>query len=231
MSEPTETEMKFLTYYDFHIYILEEPQHCNLFIESGYIDRYTPPKNTKERYLDSTNFSYFFPQPVIVLSEGRHLKAGGDRETALIGMCMIHLGQTFIRRLKRGGGLPSWAEAGMAHYFEGEFNSYMTVSVVEYPHYEPFVDKWIDGWETFPRWMEKLSNPAVLNSLPSIAQMERAPGGGAQGRCPGEVLEHRGLPREDPAQTVSSTSPARRRSSSGASGSRSTTPSSRCSRT
>ena len=175
LAEPTPKEMEFLTHYDYHIYILEEPQHCNMFIESGYIDRYTPPKNTKERYLDSTNFSYFFPMPVIVLSEGRHLKSGGDRETALIGMTMIHLGQTFIRRLKRGGGLPSWAEAGMAHYFEGEFNSYSTVSVVEYPHYEPYVDKWIDGWETFPRWHEKLADPTVLAGLPSLTAMNEIP--------------------------------------------------------
>ena len=175
LCEPDEKERKFLDYYKTHIYVLDQPGHVTMFIESGYIDRYTPPKNTRERYLDATNFSYYFPQPLIVLSEGRHLKSGGDRETALTGMTLIHLGQMFIRRIKRGAGLPGWAEAGMGHYFEGEFNQQLTVSVIEYPHYEPYVDKWIDGWETFPLWYENLNDPGTLQGLPSLRQLMETP--------------------------------------------------------
>jgi len=175
LAKPDEKEEKFLSYYPYHIYILDSPAHCNKFIESGFIDRYTPPKDTKERYLDCTNFSYFFPQPFMVIAEGRHLASGGDRETALTGMVMIHLGQTFIRRLRRGGAVASWIEAGFAHYFEGEFNHYATVSVVQYPHYEPYVDKWIDGWETFPRWYEKLSDPATQSRLLTVKELTDTP--------------------------------------------------------
>jgi len=175
IAQPDEKELKFFEQNKFHIYILEDSSQIRQFIESGYIDRYYPPKDTGDRYLETTNFSYFFPLPLIVLSEGRHLVAGGNRETALTGMAMIHVGQVFIRRLKRGGKLPGWAEGGIAHYVEGEFNQYLTVSVVDYPFYEPHVDKWIDGWETFSKWQEKLDDPRVRSALPRLRDLMETP--------------------------------------------------------
>ena len=175
LSEPDSVERPFFEKYQFFVYILDEPRHLNQFIESGYIDRYKPPKNSTERYLDSTNFSYYFPIPLIVLSEGRHLQAGGNRETALKGMNLIHLGQVLLRRLKRGGRPPSWAEAGVAHYVEGLFNEECTVSIVEYDFYEPYVDKWIEGWETFKKWRKKLADPSQRSRMLSIRKLNDTP--------------------------------------------------------
>lgn len=173
--KPSPKEQEFLDYYKVHIYVLNEPQQIETFINSGFIDRYKPPKNTKERYLESTNFAYYFPIPVIVLSEGRHLKAGGSRETALIGMVTCHLGQLLVRRIKRGGGLPGWAEAGMGHHMEGILNEYLTISVIEYPFYEPAVDKWIDGWEDYSLWSQKLADPGQRQRLLSLRQLMEVP--------------------------------------------------------
>jgi hypothetical protein len=171
LCEPTPKEREFLDYYKLTIYLLNESSQLNTFIESDYIGRYKPPKNTRERYLGTTNFAYYFPIPLIVLTEGRHLKAGGDRETALIGMVTVHLGQTFLRRIKRGGALPGWAEAGIGHHFEGRLNEHATISVVEFPWFEPYVEKWIDEWETFARWNSKLLDPNIRNGLPSLREL------------------------------------------------------------
>lgn len=181
LAKPDATEMKFMDpaksiYSRIYIYVHGAPGDVTKFIESGFIDRHYVPPTVKEFHLESDNFAVYFPVPMIVLSEGRHLKSSDSRDVNQAGMALVHLGQILVRRLKRGGGLPGWAEAGMGHWAEGEFNGYATLSIVEYPHYEPFVDKWsVDGWENFPRWKDKLSDAAEVARITSLSVLMEKP--------------------------------------------------------
>ncbi len=181
MAKPDEKELRFMdpaqnVLSRIYIYVHDSPGSVTQFIESGYIKRHYVPLTVLEDQKDADNFSVYFPIPLIVLSEGRHLKSSDSRDLNQAGMALAHLGQILIRRLKRGGGLCGWAEAGMGHWAEGEWNGYATLSIIEYPHYEPYVDKWTpDGWENFPRWKENLSNPAEVSKLPSLSDMMEKP--------------------------------------------------------
>ena len=181
LAKPDEKELKFMDpaqslYSRIYVYVHDSPGSVTQFIESGYIRRHYVPLTVLEDQKDADNFSVYFPIPLIVLSEGRHLKSSESRDMNQAGMALVHLGQILIRRLKRGGGLCGWAEAGMGHWAEGEFNGYATLSIVEYPHYEPFVDKWSqDGWESFPRWKDNLTNPAEAGRLPSLSDLMEKP--------------------------------------------------------
>ncbi len=181
LAKPDATELKFMDpakslYSRIYIYVHEAPGDVTKFIESGYIKRHYVSQETKDNHRDSDNFAVYFPIPMIVLCEGRHLKSTDSRELNQTGMALVHLGQVLLRRLKRGGGLPGWAECGMGHWAEGEFNGYATLSIIEYPHYEPFIDKWTpDGWENFPRWKDNLADPATVASLPSLTELMEKP--------------------------------------------------------
>ncbi len=181
LAQPDEKELKFMdpvksTLSRIYVYVHEAPGDVVKFIESGYIDRHYVSKETLENHKDSDNFAVYFPIPMIVLSEGRHLKASDSRDLSQTGMSMVHLGQILVRRLKRGGGLPGWAECGMGHWAEGEFNGFSTLSIVEYPHYEPAVDKWSpDGWETLPRWRDNLADAAIVGKLTRLADLMEKP--------------------------------------------------------
>ncbi len=181
LAQPDATEMKFMdpaksAYSRIYVYVHAAPGDVTKFIESGFIDRHWVPPSVKEDHLESDNFAVYFPVPFIVLSEGRHLKSSESRDINQSGMALVHLGQILVRRLKRGGGLPGWAEAGMGHWAEGEFNGYATLSIVEYPHYEPFVDKWsVEGWENFPRWKDKLSDAGEVARITSLSVLMEKP--------------------------------------------------------
>jgi len=181
LAQPDELELKFIdpekhTFSRIYVYVHESPTDVAKFIESGYVKRHYMPKETQENHRDAPNFAVYFPIPLIVLSEGRHLRASNSRDVSQTGMLLVHLGQVLVRRLKRGGGLPAFAECGMGHWAEGEFNGFSTLSIIEYPHFEPFVDKWSpEGWETIPRWRENLANPGAVAKLPSLASMLEKP--------------------------------------------------------
>ncbi|MBM4014225.1 MAG: hypothetical protein FJ293_04575 [Planctomycetes bacterium] len=181
LAEPDEKEIKFMdpaksAYSRIYLYVHAAPGDVTKFIESGFIDRHYVPPSVKEDHIESDNFSVYFPVPFIVLSEGRHLKSSESRDVNQAGMALVHLGQILVRRLKRGGGLPGWAEAGMGHWAEGEFNGYSTLSIVEYPHYEPFVDKWsVEGWENFPRWKDKLSDAGEIARVTPLSVLMEKP--------------------------------------------------------
>lgn len=168
--KPDPIEDRMLWYYPTAIYILEDIDECDLFIDSGYIKRYDPPTKVLGRYAHSTNFSLYFPQPLVVLSKGRHLVGSQDKMTSQIGFMTHHVGHILIRRFKCGGPVPPWIETGVAHYYEGLTNFSQTVSVCEYEGFED-VQKWTDGWGNFMEWRKKLTDASTHNSLPTVQEM------------------------------------------------------------
>jgi len=168
--KPIPVESRIMLYYPIPIYILEDIDACALYIDSGYIKRYNPPKEELERYAPKTNFSIYFPRPLVVLSEGRHLVGADDRHTSQIGFMSHHLGHILIRRFKRGGKVPGWVETGIAHYYEGMTNFHYTLSVCEYRGYED-VEKWTSGWGNFKVWQKKLIDAKNHATLPTVKQL------------------------------------------------------------
>ncbi|MEW6744342.1 MAG: hypothetical protein AB1486_16430 [Planctomycetota bacterium] len=172
--KPDEVERKFLDYDPINIYVLDNFQILTQWIESGYYRRYNPPKDTIQRYKEGTNFAYFFPHPVIVVAKGRHLVGGGDTRTSLLGFISHHVGHVLLRRFKRGGSVPGWIEAGIAHYYEGREVGYRTVSVCEYTGFDHIV-KWVDKLGTFKEWFDALARMEVAQSLPTLADLMDRP--------------------------------------------------------
>ncbi len=168
--KPDAIEDRMIWYYPTAIYILENIDECDLFIDSGYIKRYDPPTKVLGRYAHSTNFSLYFPQPLVVLSKGRHLVGSQDKMTSQIGFMTHHVGHILIRRFKCGGPVPPWIETGLAHYYEGLTNFSQTISVCEYEGFED-VQKWTDGWGNFMEWRKKLVDPSTHVSLPTVREM------------------------------------------------------------
>jgi len=166
---PDPVEDRMISYYPVPIYILDDVDACDLFIDSGYIKRYNPPA-VLDRYAHSTNFSIYFPRPLIVLTMGRHLVGSEDKLTAQIGFMSHHVGHILIRRFKCGGSVPGWIETGFAHYYEGLTNFHQTISVCEYKGYEEIV-KWTAKWENFHQWRKQLINPATHGNLPTIREL------------------------------------------------------------
>jgi|GEM_PF-1631455 len=167
--EPDPIEARMLSYYPVPIYILDDVDACDLFIDSGYIRRYNPP-GVLDRYAHSTNFSIYFPRPLIVLSEGRHLVGHQDATVAQIGFMSHHIGHILIRRFKCGGPIPGWLEAGIAHYYEGLTNFHQTTSVCEYEGFED-VEKWTDKWSNFLQWRKNLIDSSTHDSLPDVQDL------------------------------------------------------------
>lgn len=165
--EPNETEQRMMTYYPVPIYILPDLETSDHFVKSGYIKRYNPPKQDMERYRPQTNFSIYFPRPLVVLTEGRHLSGAQDRMTSQIGYMTHHVGHVLIRRFKRGGKVPGWVETGTAHYYEGLSNFYQTLSVCEFRGFENTL-KWIHGWSNFLEWKKGLSEARNHRVLPTV---------------------------------------------------------------
>jgi hypothetical protein len=103
----------------------------------------------------------------VVLTEGRHLVGGDDKMTSQIGYMAHHVGHILIRRFKRGGKVPGWIEAGVAHYYEGMTNYFQTVSVCEYRGFEE-VEKWTMGYGNFKEWRKKLADKGNHDRLPTV---------------------------------------------------------------
>jgi hypothetical protein len=164
--EPDEVEMKMLTFYPIPVYILENIGTSEKFVRSGYIKRYTPPLMDLDEYEPETNFSLYFPRPLIVLTEGGHL-VGEDLQASQIGYLTHHVGHVLIRRFKRGGPVPGWIETGVAHYYEGLTNYHQTLSVCNFPGHLPGL-KWEKGWLNFVDWKKKLINPDFHDKLPPL---------------------------------------------------------------
>ncbi len=167
--KPDPIEARMLSYYPIPIYILKDVETCDLFLDSGYIRRYNPPK-VRDRYAHSTNFSIFFPRPLVVLSEGRHLVGAQNTMSSQIGFMAHHVGHILIRRFKCGGPVPGWIETGVAHYYEGLTNFHQTVSVCEFKGYED-VEKWTDKWGHFLQWRKNIINPANHGELPEVRDL------------------------------------------------------------
>ena len=167
---PDETEFRMMTYYPIPVYILQDLDESDLFVKSKYIKRYNPPKEDMERYRPKTNFSIYFPRPLVALTEGRHLVGGEDKLTSQVGYMSHHVGHILIRRFKRGGKVPGWIETGLAHYYEGLTNFHQTLSVCEYRDYED-VEKWIMGYGGFMEWKKQLTNPETHKTLPTVRDL------------------------------------------------------------
>lgn len=172
MFQPTEKEQYIMGFYPVAVYVMPDPNLVTKFVEEGgYMKQlYNPPKGINERYLDASSFPVFFPRPLIVTSQGRHLKGGGSRLTSLIGFLTHYNGNLMIRRMRRGGAMPGWVEAGISHYYEGMMNGYRTLSITEYVGYE-HVEKWDMNLQTFPQWYKKMTDPAFRQSLPKLAEI------------------------------------------------------------
>jgi hypothetical protein len=169
--EPDPTEHRMIAYYPIPVYILNDIDDCVTFVESGYIKRYNPPKEDVESRRPETNFSIYFPRPLVVLSEGKHLVGADDRLTSQIGFMAHHIGHILIRRFKRGGKVPGWVEAGVAHYYEGLTNFHQTVSVCEFRGFEE-IQKWIDEWGNFMQWKKKMVEKENLGPpLPTLTEL------------------------------------------------------------
>lgn len=168
--KPNEKELEIMLYYPIPIYILPDMKSCVTFMESDYIKRYNPPKDEKNRYAPNTNFSIYFPRPLVVLSEGKHLVGADSKNTSQIGYMSHHVGHILIRRFKRGGKVPGWVETGVAHYYEGLTNFYQTISICEYRDYEDAV-KWKKNWGNFMEWKKKLVDSTFHSKLPTVKEL------------------------------------------------------------
>jgi len=170
--QPNETETYIMGFYPIPIYVLPDPNVVTKFVEpEGYmIQLYNPPKGINERYVDADSFPVFFPRPLIVTSEGRHLKGGGSRFTSLVGFISHYTGNLLVRRFKRGGKVPGWVETGLSHYYEGMLNGYRTLSITEYVGYE-HIEKWDILLQTFPQWYQQMADSDFRRSLPSLASI------------------------------------------------------------
>lgn len=170
--KPDEKEARFIDFYPIAIYVLPEVALVGKFVEpDGYMKKlYNPPIDIESRYVDANSFPLFFPRPLIVTSEGRHLKGGESRMDSLNGFITHYLGNVLVRRFKRGGTLPGWVEAGLAHYYEGMMNGYRTVSITEYVGYEQ-IEKWDMALQNFPQWYQKVSDPDFRRTLPALAEI------------------------------------------------------------
>jgi len=164
---PDPTERKIISYYPIPIYILEDIEESILFVKSGYIKRYNPPKKDESQYRPEHNFSIYFPRPLVVMTQGAHLVGSKDPSVSQIGFMAHHIGHILIRRFKRGGKLPGWIESGVAHYYEGLTNFYQTLSICDYKGFES-VKKWTPGWGNFLEWRKMLREKKNHDRLPSI---------------------------------------------------------------
>lgn len=168
--KPDEIELKIMSYYPIPIYIFDDIDDVVTFVDSKYVLRYNPPKGKTEKYRNHSNFSIYFPRPLVVLTYGRHLVGHEDKTTSQIGFMSHHIGHILIRRFKRGGKVPGWVEAGVAHYYEGLTNYHQTVSVCEYIGFED-VEKWIQGWGNFMEWKKQITRASTHDQLPSVKDL------------------------------------------------------------
>ncbi len=170
--KPDETEAYIMDFYPIAIYVLPEVALVGKFVEpDGYMKKlYNPPIDIESRYVDANSFPLFFPRPLIVTSEGRHLKGGESRIDSLHGFIAHYLGNVLVRRFKRGGALPGWVEAGVAHYYEGLMNGYRTLSITEYVGYEQ-IEKWDITLQNFLQWYKKVADPDFRRTLPALAEI------------------------------------------------------------
>lgn len=174
--QPDAVEENVMEFYPIAVYVLPGSDLVLKFIEpNGYMERlYNPPKGITERYLDATSFPIFFPRPLIVTSEGRHLKGSDSRKTSLFGFLSQFTGNVLVRRFKRGGKVPGWVEAGLSSYYEARLNGYQTLTLTEYTGYE-HVQVWEMGFQNFPEWYEKASKPEIRAKLPTYAGLQGRP--------------------------------------------------------
>ncbi|MFG0320137.1 MAG: hypothetical protein ACF8XB_22890 [Planctomycetota bacterium JB042] len=165
--EPDEIEANIMDFYPIAVYVFPDPNYITTFVQpDGYMETlYNPPRGVNERYVDAHSFPIFFPRPLIVASEGRHLKSGGSRMVSLLGFLSHYAGNMYVRRFKRGGKIPGWVESGLSHYYEGLLNGYRTLSVTEYVGYE-HVDKWGDKLGNFKQWYERMADAQFRSTLP-----------------------------------------------------------------
>jgi hypothetical protein len=167
--EPDERERKSILRYPIPVYILEDLETCERFVKSVYIERYDPPEKDLARYKPETNFSLYFPEPLIVLTEGEHL-INDDPSVSQAGFLAHHLGHLLIRRFKRAGKVPGWIESGMAHYYEGLVNDYQTLSICGFDEVGG-VYRWNKGWENFLRWKRNLVGGEYMKELPTVQEL------------------------------------------------------------
>jgi hypothetical protein len=170
--EPTAVETKIMEYFPTAVYVLPSVDLVAKFVEpGGYMERiYNPPKGIAGRYASGESFEIFFPRPLIVCSEGRHLATGGSRLTSLRGFLSLYYGNMLIRRFKRGGSVPGWIETGMAHFYEARQNEYSTLSIIEFTDFE-HVQKWAVGLTNFKEWYGMMAKPEFRAKLPSFESL------------------------------------------------------------
>lgn len=168
--EPDETEARMIWYWPIPVYVLDDTEASEKFMLSGYVKRYRPPKFEEEGYVAPTNFSLYFPKPLVVLTMGRHLKGADDRIASQIGFMSHHVGHVLIRRFKRGGKVPGWVEAGVAHYYEGLTNFHQTVSICSFNGHEEVI-KWKEGWNNFMEWKKKLIDDTNHPRIPYVSHL------------------------------------------------------------
>jgi len=164
---PDDIEANIMDFYPIAVYVFPDANTIPTFCEpDGYMKRlYNPPRGIEGRYVDAHSFPIFFPRPLIVASEGRHLKGGGSRMTSLIGFLSHYAGNMYVRRFKRGGKVPGWVESGMSHYYEGMLNGYRTLSITEYTGFE-HIEKWDIKLQDFKDWYGNMSKPEFRASMP-----------------------------------------------------------------
>lgn len=164
---PDELERRIMEHYPIAVYVLPNSTLIPAFIApGGYMDQlYNPPKGVNERYADTTSFAIFFPRPLIVACQGRHLLK--NKTQSLIGYIGNWTGNVLVRRFKRNGPVPGWVEAGMGHYYEARLNGYSTITFIEFLGYE-HIEKINNDLLTFKDWYEKMAKPEFRAGLPSL---------------------------------------------------------------
>ncbi len=173
---PNEGEEYIIGFFPIAVYVMPEVSLIEKFVRPGGLmdTLYITPKNINARYADANCFPVFFPRPLIVSSEGRHVKGGGSKNVGQLGFLTMYEGNLLIRRFKRGARVPGWVEDGMAHYYEGTLNGYRTLSICEFePTPEvPKVEKWERGIETFEEWYQKIADPGFRSQMPRLSEMK-----------------------------------------------------------
>ena len=174
--QPNETEKNIIGFFPIAVYVMPEVSLVEKFVRPGGLmdTLYITPKNINARYADANCFPVFFPRPLIVSSEGRHVKGGGSKNVGQVGFLTMYEGNLLIRRFKRGARLPGWVEDGMAHYYEGTLNGYRTLSICEFEPDpgEERVTKWEQGIETFEEWYKKIADPNFRALLPRLGDLK-----------------------------------------------------------
>jgi hypothetical protein len=173
---PTGEERERLLRYDIPIVLVPDTAGMDRAVSSGALVGFGLGEALHETYRHSTNFTLYWPRPLIVLvASGDHVKVTGDVMEGRLGLLSHQLARVLVERFKGDVPAPPWVVHGMAALLEGRVNHYATLSVTSPPRGESgeAQDPFVQDWEAYTAWAANLADERKHVQIPPLRTILR----------------------------------------------------------